>query len=697
MKTLTQINQALRRHHKKHYRLLFFCCFFSVLLITAYVTMMRSPTVLTILPEGGDSRKQVMAIFILAAVGCGVFVTYTAALFFKDKAKDTGIFLALGASASQLHRQLFKELMQIAVGACLLGAALGTPLAFGIWKLFGTLLVNSPEMDFVFSAQAYLFAGVFLLYVIAALFFMSIRFIRQTNIIDIVNAQRRSEPVHDVRPWYGIVGILLMAVGGFGGYILPSFCITVLHWYPPAWINIAYLPLFAGLYMLLLYTVIHGWRHGKNRYKDIITRSMMKFQGRQTVNNMLIITVLLAGAYFASFYAPMLTTGSRMSIDNRPYDYMFHYRQDQDMLTEADIRDMADIYNVNITDYTQVQTTNIATDGYEQIEHSNGTYDLKYQELNREGNFLSESDFTEITGTSIDVPSGKLHAVLAKDGSGSYMIPNDITRLTNPVTGLQMDIAFETYAYDDMLAANYYVLDDADYQKITEGSTPEWKEYLTVFNVTDVDASYAFARNLYEEIVRRFGPECEVADSYDRIIRQRAEENGETYTLDTEDYRLHYEDLYSSEFKLYWKYMPMFRIMDLNDFNTTFAVFLMLFVFISVICFAAVFVIAYTRCMTVAYINRQVYDDLKHLGAGQNYLYDSVRSQIGKVFKTPVIVGTVLMYLLYFMIMYFNDDSLTPGELAGLRNCAVFVVIMTLIIWGFYRFTLKSVRKILEL
>ena len=59
-----------------------------------------------------------------------------------------------------------------------------------------------------------------------------------------------------------------------------------------------------------------------------------------------------------------------MSIDNRPYDYMFHYRQDQNMLTEADIRDMADIYNVDITDYTQVQTTNIATDGYEQIEHS---------------------------------------------------------------------------------------------------------------------------------------------------------------------------------------------------------------------------------------------------------------------------------------------------------------------------------------
>ena len=51
--------------------------------------------------------------------------------------------------------------MQIAVGACLLGAALGTPLAFGIWKLFGTLLVNSPEMDFVFLLRPMLFCGVF--------------------------------------------------------------------------------------------------------------------------------------------------------------------------------------------------------------------------------------------------------------------------------------------------------------------------------------------------------------------------------------------------------------------------------------------------------------------------------------------------------------------------------------------------------
>ena len=64
MIALSQVNAALRRQNRKNYLLLVLCNFISVLLITAYVTMMRSPTVLQVLPEGGDSRKQVMMIFV---------------------------------------------------------------------------------------------------------------------------------------------------------------------------------------------------------------------------------------------------------------------------------------------------------------------------------------------------------------------------------------------------------------------------------------------------------------------------------------------------------------------------------------------------------------------------------------------------------------------------------------------------------
>ena len=78
MTTFSQVYAALRRKNKGQYALLAGCSFFSVLLITAYACMMRSPTILTVLPEGGDSRKQVMMVFVLAVIGCAVFTTYAA-------------------------------------------------------------------------------------------------------------------------------------------------------------------------------------------------------------------------------------------------------------------------------------------------------------------------------------------------------------------------------------------------------------------------------------------------------------------------------------------------------------------------------------------------------------------------------------------------------------------------------------------
>ena len=76
--------------------------------------------------------------------------------------------------------------------------------------------------------------------------------------------------------------------------------------------------------------------------------------------------------------------------------------------------------------------------------------------------------------------------------------------------------------------------------------------------------------------------------------------------------------------------------LDRADFVKTTAVFLMLFIFISIVCMTAVIVIAYTRCMTIALINRQVYDDLRHLGASRAYLRHSVREQVKRVFFVPI-------------------------------------------------------------
>ena len=155
------------------------------------------------------------------------------------------------------------------------------------------------------------------------------------------------------------------------------------------------------------------------------------------------------------------------------------------------------------------------------------------------------------------------------------------------------------------------------------------------------------------------------------------------------------EDRDTSEFRNYWLYMPQFRVLDQNDFVTTMAVFLVLFIFISLICFAAVIVIAFTRCMTIALTNARVYDDLRHLGAPNAYLFRSVKGQVSKVFLVPAIVGTAVISAFYLMIMYFNDNRFTPGEFAGMAACAAVIAALSAVLYGVYRVTRRSVCRAL--
>ena len=112
--------------------------------------------------------------------------------------------------------------------------------------------------------------------------------------------------------------------------------------------------------------------------------------------------------------------------------------------------------------------------------------------------------------------------------------------------------------------------------------------------------------------------------------------------------------------------MPKIRILDQNDFLKNFAVFLMMFLFIAIICLTAALIICYTRCQTIALNNRYVFDDLKRLGASPQFLAQEVRNQCGKVFTVPAAVGMTVTYLLFVMIMYANDGTLTGTEIVGL-------------------------------
>lgn len=702
MKTFTQVYAALRRKNKGQYALLTGCCFFSVLLITAYACMMRSPTILSVLPEGGDSRKQVMMVFVLAVLGCAVFTTYAAGLFFRQKSREIGAFLALGASRRQLQAELGKELALISLCSCTAGAILGGPLAWGIWQLFRLFLVDSQEMVLTFDPEAYLLSLIFAAYVVVMLFLLGGRAVRRTNIIDIVQESHTSEPIREVKRWYGPVSIVLVVIGALAGYLMPSFFVRVLHWYAPSVVTaVFYLPALIGIYMMLLHTVVNGWRK-RHKYRDIIATSMMKFQGRQTVRNMLVMTLLIAGAYFAAFYAPMLSTNSAYSFASRPVDFEYHWRNDQKLPEQAEVEALAEEYGVDITFWQQVGAAILGGDGYVEIEQDNGalgtTYTTEYREVASGATFFSESAWNTLTGQHIDLAPGTCANVLDDEGGSDYLSGGDVTVVTNMVTGESLPVTpAEPLCYTMLLGC--YILDDADYAAITNGLTDLWRESWVFFNVADVDASYPFAKALFNEIVDCSGDEVMQLDAYDLVSKLLAEKAGEPYAFDRENLTalgfpaMEREDRDSTEFRSYWLYMPQFRILDQNDFVTTMAVFLMLFIFIALICFAAVIVIAFTRCMTIALTSARVYDDLRHLGAPSAYLFRSVKGQVSKVFLVPAIVGTAVISAFYVMIMYFNDNRFTPGEVAGMGTCAAVAAALSLALYGVYRLTRKSVCR----
>ena len=703
MRNLSDVYKKLRRKNKGQYVLLAGCNFFSVLLITAYICMMRSPTILSVLPEGGDSRKQVMMVFVLAVVGCAVFTTYAAGLFFRQRSQEIGIFLALGASRRQLRTEMIKELAVLSFVTCAAGAILGGPLSWGIWQIFRMFLVDSQQMVLTFDPRSYFLSLVFSAYVIAMLFLMGSRRIRGTNIMDIVQESHRSEPIREVKQWYGAVGIALVIVGGFAGYWTPGFFIRELHWYPPAVVSaVFYLPALVGMYMLLLHTVVNGWR--KNRkYQDIIATSMMKFQGRQTVRNMLVMTLLIAGAYFAAFYAPMISSNSQYSFSSRPIDFEYHWRNDQNLPQWEEVEALAREYNVDITSWAEVSAASLGGDGMVSLEQDNGalgtTYTTEYREVASGAVFFSESAWNTLTGQKIDLAPGTCANVLDDEGGSAYMSGGDVTLITNMVTGKSLPVTpAEPLCFTMLLGC--YVLDDADYAAIAAGLTDYWQETYVCFNVADVEQSYPFAHALFDEIVDRSGPEVEVFDAWDPVIRELQIAANGSYNYDSRTYLeehnlavIDYDNRDSSDFRNYWLYMPQFRILDQNDFVTTMAVFLMLFIFIALICFAAVIVIAVTRCVTIAMTNARVYDDLRRLGASNAYLFRSVSRQVSRVFLVPAVVGTTSITFFYCMILYFNDNCFTSSEFVGMGICVAVMALLSAVLYDVYRFTRGNVCR----
>lgn len=694
----TSLFKKLQKTDRKQALLYLFCNFVSLLLITAYSAMMFSPTVLLILPEKGDSRKQMIAIFVLALFGCIVFTIYASCLFFRKKSRQIGILMALGASREKLAPELFKEVITLSSTSSLLGIIAGFPFVWLLWNGFRLFIVDSAEMRLQFDWHCLLLSAVFCFLVVGFSCVTAYRYLKRTNIIDVVQEEHKNEPVKEPGRWCGPVGFLLLFAGAVIGYCAPYVYYNLVEGhYPPAWLNVCYVPVFIGLYMVILHTVVHGWcPYKKNPYKNIISRSMMKFQGHQTVNTLIVSTVLIAGASFAIFYIPMTAVSQYMNIANRPYNYCYNYpvTQKDQLPNELSIPKIAAEYDLSIKDWHESSYAILAMDGMAEIEDSSDTYHREYTPLLCEGRFFPESDYRKLTGNNLSVESGTYYAISNQEESTTYWLTTKSTLLTNMTTRKTLPITFAGFAHYDFLAGEtaYYVLNDKDYAKICEGLSDTWKEEIVFFNLEGND-SYAFANKLYHTLINSYDLQYAITNYYDHVRKIACEEAGEIYWGDDPEAQISFDRPDSSEFRQYWLYMPKMTILDKTDLLRTYAVFLMMFLFISIICILAALVINYTRCMTISLNNRYVFDDLRKLGASPQFLFNEVKNQASKVFVVPSAIGMCTMYLLYILIMLGNDGKISSGEIGGLGACLLVLFLFAIIFYLVYRYTVRQMCR----
>ena len=193
--TLLTLGGNLRKRNKGDYRQVQFSTAFAVTLIASFLMLVCSPLIQGALPDGGDSAKQVWLSFGVSAIGCIVFVLDVTKLFLRYKSREIGIFLALGAEKLILKRSLSAELAGQTAICSAAGILIGAVLAFITGKIMELTVADVYNGKFAFTQSGFLLSVLYVLILFLFIQFQAGRAMKRTNVMEVINEQRRQEPM----------------------------------------------------------------------------------------------------------------------------------------------------------------------------------------------------------------------------------------------------------------------------------------------------------------------------------------------------------------------------------------------------------------------------------------------------------------------------------------------------------------------
>ena len=694
---MNKIYKKLRKNTKGQYYLLSFCVFLSVLLVTSFSLMYFGPTVQEFLPDGGDTRKMANLLLGVTAVGCFVFTVYASGLFFRFKAREYGILMALGTEKRQLKKLLFKELSVVTALASFLGLLLSIPVSFLIWKLFELFIISNEQMTYRFGVVGF-FPGILFACILACVLGIAgRRFINRSDIMEILRTQQKTEMVKEIKGWTFPVGVALTVIGILLGAGLPQIAARVWGISLSGIGNLFYLLALVGIYFILLSAVAQS-RAKKNRkkyYGNLISISLMRFTAKATTKNMCVMTLLIFVCGFSAFYGMQYVLSGGTAATESGKDFSLHYPVSENQIGKEEIYDTASSYGIEVTDFTENVATNLVVSyNAKDFDESGNRYIEVYRDKEMASLFVAESDFEKLSGQEINVEPGTYQTLTITDYTGFFEYENGLKEVMNPDTGKTYPLTYGGSVESDVLAPFSepfaYVVCDEEYQIMAEGIQDMYKENIISFNAINVKESYDFAKDLLAQYVERATDISNHMGYWNIWAQKMADEVGEEYGYGdkinmTMDNNMLLDD---------WKYAPQFNIIAAQDRMQLISVYVMLSLYIFIISLAAVSVMAYVRSISIATDNKGLFESLTKLGADEAYKRKVLKKQISRIVEYPGIIGCALGFVFAFVMNFMNDGRISGLEIKSLSILAVMLLGIGIVLYAVYKYAMNKAEKI---
>lgn len=700
--TMNKVWDKLRKKNKGNYRQFQFCICFAVMLISSFLIMIFSPLIQNTLPVGGDSRKQIYMIFAIAAAGCTIFIVYATGLFYRYKSREIGVFLALGTDKSKLTKATLVETAKIVVLNSLFGIAAGGVLSLAMGKVFELIASKANDNRFAFSVMG--FFGSFLYGVIVFLLVMAvmIRFMKKSNVMDILNQQRKQEPLKKmVTHRYLVSGFVMLAVGVLVAFIVPMIVTRLFQHWLGAWTNLFYILVLTGIYRIMVYSIA-SHKRGKNPqkyYNNVISYGMLKFQGGSIVRNMLVITLLIMGGLFAAYYVPMSTGGQGNPGDVYEALYSYRYPKNADEVTKEEVAALAEEYGVEIRNYREAEFIEVTASGVRREDwDEKGNLIEEYEDKYAVNECIGASEYQKLTGDPVAVEDGTYYMIMkANSAETVFNRFGAMDKLYLGQSNEYLPMEYKGNVVYKSLVRRWgfdeearFLISDSDYAVLKEGLEKENIIRQVLFDTEQSEEALGFSQELYKEFVLRMSEKMNVIGSYNAL---RHAKEGADYSYDQPAQVNAENPAIESD----WKYAPNFVYMEQEYVLLRHAVYFLLFIYVAVICLAAVGIISYTRSQSVGISSRQVFEDVRKLGADKRYLQKLLKVQVKKVYVLPTIVGCGIMAAFELLLLFMNDGGYSTGEVKSMGIMTVLTFGVVLYQYIMYRISMKKVSQMLLL